>query len=98
MSRVWVFLIAWLVGLVAVAFLIPMMASQGSADNAGIITGCFIALQVSGFGIAVYSSALAWKSRQAPSLVLRYATPPIVIVGGFLALGPLIALASAAVH
>lgn len=98
MARLWVCVIGWLAGLVAVAFLIPILAPPGSADNAVLIAGCLVALQVSGLGIAAYSGVLCWKSRQAPRLALRYAMPPIVIVAGFFALGPLMALSHAAVH
>lgn len=98
MSRLWVSLVVWLVALVVVAFLIPIMAPPGSADNATLIAMCLIVLQLFGLGIVAYSSVLAWKARHTPRLVWRYAVPPIVVVAGFFALGPLMVWSHAALH
>ena len=92
MSRIWVWVILWIVALVAVALLIPIISAQGSAQNAPLIAGLLIALQLSGLGLAAYSGVLAWRSRKTPRLIAGYAVPPLLIMMGLMALGPLVAL------
>jgi len=95
MSRIWGYLASWVAALVVVAFLIPIIAPPESLKRASAVTVLLIALQLFGLGVAIYSGVLAWKSRKSPRLMVVYAAPPLIILLGFVALFPLIALATA---
>jgi hypothetical protein len=94
MSRIWMCLSLWLATLLAVAFLIPIVAPDGSPNGASVVAGFLVALQVSGLGIAIYAAVLAWRHRTTPRHIALCAVPPIIVIAGFFALFPLMVLAN----
>ncbi len=93
MSRIWMYLVAWLATLVVIAFLIPIIAPSGRSDGGSLITGLLIALQLSGLGIAIYAGVLGWRHRKTPRLMALYAVLPFTVLAGFSVLVPLMTFA-----